>query len=1742
MSFSLSAPRLYLRVRLLWFLLLLLAAGLTLLLAGRISNWSTLPAPAAPAALPLSYVPNVGQSAAGVHYQVHGGSSAAFFTAEAVVLAVADGPETLPTVSLRWDNANPAPGISAGQPLPGVVNYIRGSDPQQWRSDIPTYGEIVYHALYPGIELHYGSENGRLKGTYLVAPGSDPFQIRWRYDGAQQINLTKQGDLEIVLVAENGRHTLTEAAPIAWQMAGRQEIAVPVAYQLHADNSIGFHLPDGYDPALPLVLDPTMTFSTYLGGTLFDHGHAIAIDEEGNRYLKGVTYSANFPTYDPLYPVLNGDSDVFVAKLKADSSAYEFITYLGGSNSEDRLGQGGDIALDTAGNIYLTGHTDSADFPVYYALQPERGGPNGVAYVTALTPSGSSLLFSTYLGGGGGASGEGIVIDWEGNIVIVGTGGSGFPLAFPLYQKVGGGKPFITKLTPDGQHFLFSTYLGNSCCGTGSGVAVDFAGDIYLTGETFADDFPVTPGAFQSQRAGNADVYVTKIKRDGSALVYSTFVGGTLVDSAIDIAVDGRSQAHVTGHTNSLNFPTANALQPTYGGGRSDAFVFKLNASGSAMIYSTYLGGSADENFYGGDGAIALDEEGEAYVVGSTDSNNFPTLDPIQPQRAGNNDMFVTKLDATGQLLYSTYLGGANGDEDPYDVAVDLHEAVHVVGGTNSTNFPLQNALQPQRSGSMDVFITSISHGAVHRPEIVPDRLAFPSQAVHEASPPRSLVVYNPNESALTLSEMVINGRYATNFAITAEDCTAEPIAPHDYCTIWISFTPSGSGPRDGRIELSSPAWSGPRMVGLYGQGAASLEISPLFIDFGFRRISDVSAVRPIVLSNVGDTPLPIGAVEVVGMDPASFYFSGSQNNCQNKTIPAGESCEFYAVFRAYQTGLHTAVILIHSPFAAEPLRIPVQGYGGDSPMLTLTHEHEKEVAHMNSCAGLEVTVNGANFPVDAGQGWGTVALYWEDTLLETIPVNGDGTFAATLTVPMSSGGVFTVKAHDLVLLSAEAEATIRTPRTNLPIILIPGVSGSELVAAAGFAYISPPKPSHWIPFYDAVLLPFPQIYLQNDPIWLNLTSIANTMLGNSRYFDALRLEEDGRTPMADVLGTSPDLVVGDVLWQVEVPGVLTLDLYKGLHDYLLDEGYVDGQTLFAFPYDWRKNLDETSGNLNQLINHARAVSGQDQVVIVAHSMGGLVARNYMFYHGTDKVDQLITLGTPYLGAPKVSKILEIGDDWGIGAHFLNTLGVGAHPYQMREMARNYPSSYQLSPGSGWWGRNAWSDSSNYIVRGYIENFSLVRQELDYSASMFWLGRHNTRLAADARGWHGRRLGHLGGTMSSRYYNQRIIGVGNDTLGHLEFTPYQTCAKVSFPFGDRSVCLPLPEILFPKEDLMGDGTVPFHSALGAFVPAWDERYYFVGNTDHNRITSNGVALDYLGQMLRAELCSVRQLQNGVQLQNTAESEALVTALNASLGGLDLAEAVATAVAPPHAETLEITAIGTADLHIYDSAGNHVGLPDGALFGQEVQIPDASFITSGLPSGGVQVARLHANDTYTITLSSRMPDGAASLRLTYYLGDQVQTVQVFQSIPMTTTTTATVALPGLALGDQTPPLALVWAEGIPAVEIPLLGTFSGNEAANLDMLPPQASISVTEGGLVTLTAVDNPGGSGVATIFYSLDPAAANDSFVEYTGPFQLPAGPVKITAVALDRAGNGQYPGTVWERPGGQIYLPFVIR
>ena len=390
----------------------------------------------------------------------------------------------------------------------------------------------------------------------------------------------------------------------------------------------------------------------------------------------------------------------------------EYSTYLGGSGVD----QGYGIAVDSAGNAYVTGSTESTNFPTANAFQNTFGG-GGDAFVTKLNAAGSALVYSTYLGGSDGDFGAGIAVDSAGNAYVTGvTDSTDFPTANALQNTNSGGiaDVFVTKLNAAGSALAYSTYLGGSDFDSEPNIAVDSAGNVYVTGHTESTNFP-TANAFQSTSGGGGgDAFVTKLNAAGSALVYSTYLGGSEAEFGGGIAADSAGNAYVTGTTDSDNFPTANALQPTSGGGTGladgDAFVTKLNAAGSALVYSTYLGGS-DFDYGGG---IAVDSAGNAYVTGVTDSDNFPTANAFQSCTYGSNqDVFVTKLNAAGSaLVYSTYLGGSLF-EDSGDIAVDSAGNAYVTGSTYSTNFPTANALQSTSGGDRDVFVAEAQHGGI---------------------------------------------------------------------------------------------------------------------------------------------------------------------------------------------------------------------------------------------------------------------------------------------------------------------------------------------------------------------------------------------------------------------------------------------------------------------------------------------------------------------------------------------------------------------------------------------------------------------------------------------------------------------------------------------------------------------------------------------------------------------------------------------------------------------------------------------------------------------------------------------------------------------------------------------------------------------------------------------------------------------------------------------------------------------
>lgn len=587
--------------------------------------------PAAAPTLPLSFVPNRGQADAAARFLAQGLGGTILFTPREVMLALPAG-----VVRVRFSGAQPQPAITAAARQPGVVNYLVGADPARWQTRVPTYGSLRYHQLYPGIDLRYDGQDGRLKGTYLVAPGADPARIRWQYHGATNVRLAADGSLRIALSSDGGaRQTLTESAPIAWQTIGGQRRPVAVSYRLEPDGAARFAL-GAYDRSRPLVIDPTLSYSTFLGGSGNDFGYGIAVDSSGSAYVAGETASLNFPTAAPLQSAKAGGIDAFVAKLNPAGTALVYSTYLGGSATDRAYG----IAVDGSGSAYLVGTTSSTDFPTANPIQASNAGLSDV-FVARLNSSGSALLFSTYLGGGNYDDGRGIALDGDGRAAITGDSTSiDFPTVAAFQPTFGGGSndAIVARLDSSGAALDFSTYLGGSTTDSGNGVALDGLDRAYLTGSTSSANFP-TANALQGSNAGGIDAFAARLTASGAALDFSTYLGGSNTDVGHSIAVDGEGGVHLTGYSRSTNYPTASPIRATLAG-NDDVIVSSLDATGTTLAFSSYLGGTSQDWGYG----ITADSANNLLITGYTFSSGFPTASPLQPTRGGFADAFVTRI------------------------------------------------------------------------------------------------------------------------------------------------------------------------------------------------------------------------------------------------------------------------------------------------------------------------------------------------------------------------------------------------------------------------------------------------------------------------------------------------------------------------------------------------------------------------------------------------------------------------------------------------------------------------------------------------------------------------------------------------------------------------------------------------------------------------------------------------------------------------------------------------------------------------------------------------------------------------------------------------------------------------------------------------------------------------------------------------------------------------------------------
>lgn len=712
--------------------------------------------------LPLIFEPNLGQSDPQVKFLARGSGYGLFLTVDKAVLTLRHSAtgnrRSLPAssvVSMTLDGASANPTVSGADQLPGKSNYFIGNDPAKWHTDVPQFARVRYRGIYPGVDLVYYGNQGQLEYDFEVAPGSDPEAMTLRFQGAEKLTIDSAGDL--VLAVGDGHLTLQ--APRVYQRDGEQERHIAAQFELRGNDRVGFAV-GPYDQRRMLIIDPVLTYSTYLGGsndeactvilnvaTGVSGCPAVAVDTSLNSYIAGSTMSADFPKGGtPFQPGLQGTANVFIAKFNSVANTLLFSTYLGGNTVDTTAG----LRVDAGSNVIVTGNTTSTNFPTNgtnAAFQTKALSTGNHVFLSKLDSAGHTLIYSTYLSGDGADTATGLALDPGGNAYVTGTTTSkasqtGFPSTLGAFQTTSKATSqfFLTKVNPSlsGLNSVpYSTYFGGSTPSNGEtlggGVAVDLNSNVYITGGTNFSDMPVL-NAFQGSLKGLDDVFVAELNPaavTGTQLLYSTYLGGTGDDIAYGIAVDSGPSAYITGSTTSTDFPAAGTgvFQPAPGGLR-DAFVAKLGAitmTGSTpgtvpLTYFTYLGGSADDVGLG----IVVDNSGQAVgssqgarVTGWTASANFPVTgnNAVQAGFGGGHDAFVSRIDTTATTStaaghYATFLGGS-GDDYGTGIAVDVQGASYVAGETRSANFltqapPLSAAFQPTLNGGSDAFLSKL--------------------------------------------------------------------------------------------------------------------------------------------------------------------------------------------------------------------------------------------------------------------------------------------------------------------------------------------------------------------------------------------------------------------------------------------------------------------------------------------------------------------------------------------------------------------------------------------------------------------------------------------------------------------------------------------------------------------------------------------------------------------------------------------------------------------------------------------------------------------------------------------------------------------------------------------------------------------------------------------------------------------------------------------------------------------------
>jgi Abnormal spindle-like microcephaly-assoc'd, ASPM-SPD-2-Hydin/Beta-propeller repeat len=925
--------------------------------------------------LPLTFEPNQGQTNSQVRFISRGRGYTAFLTAGGIVLSlhpnqpaliqqVSNGTPSNPpqqpvnaTLQLKLLGAAPNPAIIGEDAQPGKVNYFIGRDPRKWHTNVPTYARVRYKNVYPGIDLVYYGNHQQLEYDFAISPEADPGLIQYEITGASQINLDAEGNL----VLQTGAGELHFQSPLVYQESNGLRMPVPGAYVVNDSTHIGFAIAQ-HDQTKVLVIDPTLVYSTYVGGAGDDQLTGIAVDGSASIYLAGYTDSADFLLTTLGTPSTNTDH-VFVAKLDPTGSRFVYADYIGGSSAD----YGVALALDSGNNVYVTGSTTSSDFPTVNPYQASDPGSYG-GFVTKISADGSSLVYSTYLGGSGFDQPTDVAVDTLGEAYVAGsTASQDFPMV-NAYQNAAlanqgglyGTYGFITKFTADGSSLSYSTYLagnqnvaqncGNPCWPapytTISAVTIDANGSAYVAGTTNTSNFPATSGAYLTTNSTQPDAMIGFVSKFASAgtLDYSTYFYGASGNPVGigDIAVDGSGSAYIAGTVSSDGtFPitSTSICDPgLYGSACSYAFVSKFDPTASTLLYSSFLG----PDNYASPQSIAVDASNNAYVLATTESATFGTNNGIEGY-ANGWDMLLVKLDpsATTELL-ATYLG-ARGNEFASGMALDANGNIYVAGSTDSADFPVtQGAFQSLLGGNTDGFVMKIDSNSAPAVSVSPNVLQYAALQVGSISPAQTVLLRNMGSSPLSISLITTTGDFAeTNSCGTS-------VAAAGTCTFSITFAPTTEGSRLGTVVIQDNAAGSPHFINLSGSAnGLPATLNPASLTFSSQQVGSSSATQIATLSNGSGGMLTITNIQATG----DF---AQTNNCPAQ-LPGGSSCTISVTFNPTVAGARSGALTISDDAVASPQIETLTGSGSD---FSLTSSPNSDAIKAGSAANYTLTVS----------------------------------------------------------------------------------------------------------------------------------------------------------------------------------------------------------------------------------------------------------------------------------------------------------------------------------------------------------------------------------------------------------------------------------------------------------------------------------------------------------------------------------------------------------------------------------------------------------------------------------------------------------------------------------------------------------------------------------------------------------------------------------------------------------------